>query len=194
MRKTTLVLFMVLVLTLSLGAFAFQNEPEGFRGLKWGDPPTENMTKLSRLDLSPLSDSGTYRIFEGENLQIGGAELERIEYRFYKGQLLGVFIETKFNEGEPLQDVVDLKFGMYDIVKDLSGKYDYCWCYEWTGDITTIKLVLSGRYFSREAELTIYSTEIDHQYQEDLILRSQEEARRKEQARQKAAEEGLADL
>jgi|GEM_PF-4964628 len=36
MRKTTLVLLLFLVLTLSVGAFAFQNEPEGFRRLSFG--------------------------------------------------------------------------------------------------------------------------------------------------------------
>ncbi len=46
MRKTTLVLLVVLILALSVAAFAFQNEPEGFRGLKWGDPPGEDMKFL----------------------------------------------------------------------------------------------------------------------------------------------------
>ena len=35
---------LIIVLVLSVGAFAFQNEPDGFRGLKWGDPPTKEMT------------------------------------------------------------------------------------------------------------------------------------------------------
>ncbi len=32
-----------LVLALSVGAFAFENEPDGFRDLNWGDPPSEDM-------------------------------------------------------------------------------------------------------------------------------------------------------
>ncbi|MEA1964682.1 MAG: hypothetical protein U9O41_06095 [Candidatus Aerophobetes bacterium] len=36
---TTLIILAVLINT----AIAFQNEPDGFRGLKWGDPPTEDM-------------------------------------------------------------------------------------------------------------------------------------------------------
>ena len=44
MRKTiVIVLVAVMVLGLSAGAFAFQNEPEGFRGLEWGDPPSVDM-------------------------------------------------------------------------------------------------------------------------------------------------------
>jgi len=38
MRRIAVVAILVVVL-LSWGmAFAFENEPEGFRGLKWGDP------------------------------------------------------------------------------------------------------------------------------------------------------------
>lgn len=33
----------ILALSLADTGLAFQNEPEGFRGLKWGDPPRENM-------------------------------------------------------------------------------------------------------------------------------------------------------
>ncbi|GAI13595.1 unnamed protein product [marine sediment metagenome] len=43
MRKLAFVLAILIVLALSTGGFAFQNEPEGFRGLKWGDPPGEDM-------------------------------------------------------------------------------------------------------------------------------------------------------
>ena len=34
--RRIVILVAVLVLALSVGAFGFQNEPEGFRGLKWG--------------------------------------------------------------------------------------------------------------------------------------------------------------
>ncbi len=38
-RKILLVIVLVFLIT-GIG-FAFQNEPDGFRGLKWGDAPTE---------------------------------------------------------------------------------------------------------------------------------------------------------
>ncbi len=43
--KKVIMVAMVLVLMITGASFAFQNEPEGFRGLKWGDAPTEDMVK-----------------------------------------------------------------------------------------------------------------------------------------------------
>jgi len=48
MRKAIVALVALIVLALSLGVFAFQNEPEGFRDLKWGDPPTEDMVEFGK--------------------------------------------------------------------------------------------------------------------------------------------------
>ncbi len=183
----------VLVLALSVGAFAFQNEPEGFRDLKWGDPPTEDMRQRSGPGLSLSSDSRVYRRSQGDNLQIGGAQLESIEYRFYKGQFLGVFIATKIDNAESLKDVLELKFGLGkkydDFVSVLNNNITK---YRWIGDKATINLVTDRKY--EDAELEIYSTEIKQQQSEDWDLRSKEEAQRKEQERQKAAEEGLDDF
>jgi hypothetical protein len=46
MKKISLSLLVVLLFIFALASIAqaFQNEPDGFRGLKWGDPPTEDMT------------------------------------------------------------------------------------------------------------------------------------------------------
>lgn len=46
--KTLLWIAIVTILVFSSveSGFTFQNEPEGFRGLKWGDPPTESMEYL----------------------------------------------------------------------------------------------------------------------------------------------------
>ena len=41
-----ILLAIVLIFLITGVAFAFQNELDGFRGLKWGDPPTEDMTFL----------------------------------------------------------------------------------------------------------------------------------------------------
>jgi len=40
----------ILVFSLVDVGLTFQNEPEGFRGLKWGDPPTEDMEFLREED------------------------------------------------------------------------------------------------------------------------------------------------
>lgn len=111
MRKTTLVLLVVLVLTLSLGAFAFQKESEGFRGLKWGDPPTKDMVFIRRDEYG----ENQYELPD-ENLQIGEVELERIIYYFFDDgnseRLMSVIIRTEGKHNyELLKELCKLKFG-----------------------------------------------------------------------------------
>ncbi len=72
-----LLLVLVLILALPLGAFAFQNEPDGFRGLKWGDPPTEDMEYFDTIE-----GNQSYVLFEEKN-SFGDVELEQIFYVFY---------------------------------------------------------------------------------------------------------------
>lgn len=69
MKKGFLVV--VMILALSLGAFAFQNEPDGFRGLKWGDPPGKHMRPFTT-----YAHFGV-RIYERsfDKMKIGGAFL-----------------------------------------------------------------------------------------------------------------------
>lgn len=55
---------------------AFENEPEGFRGLKWGDPPGEEMIKY--LSLPPVN----YYKLPDESLSLGNVELYQIGYQF----------------------------------------------------------------------------------------------------------------
>lgn len=90
--KKGLWLVLVLLLALSVGAFAFQNEPEGFRGLKWGDPPGEDM--VFKFEDSQLSHAYTRPT---DKLSIGDAKFTYIDYSFYTpsegdGQLYGVYL------------------------------------------------------------------------------------------------------
>lgn len=82
--KKGIVLLVVLFLALSLGAFAFQNEPQGFRGLEWGDPPTEDMAFWDLVEGLDLY------ILPGEKLSLGEAKLEIITYCFYEDRFMEV--------------------------------------------------------------------------------------------------------
>lgn len=176
MRRIVVVAILVMGLV-SLGmAFAFQNEPEGFRGLKWGDPPGEDMVYHSNLD---------WYTKKNDELKIGGAKFKNIYYTFHKEKFMRVLINT--DNYRPLKDVVDLKFGDPTNYKDFGLGFS---TYEWSGDIATIKLTISNK----GAALVIYSTKIYNQHKKDLSLEIEQEARRKEEERQKAAEKGLADF
>lgn len=76
--KKTVAVAVVMMLILSGMAFAFQNEPEGFKGLKWGDPPTEELEFVSEMD--EMMDVYQDR---SENNKLGDARFYMMLYTFY---------------------------------------------------------------------------------------------------------------
>ena len=197
----------------------FQDEPDGFRGLEWGDPPGEDMEYVGKF--WERAYKGNYKIFvendeafsleeihynarwyqrRNDRLQIGRAKLQYIYYLFYKNQFIDVQIEPEGLSYDFLKDVIKLKFGEGERRdkrwQGISGKWYYDWSYIWSGDIATV--ILQDNYTKDitggSVMLEIRSTKIYNQYQEDKRLRKEEEARRKEEERQKVAEEGLADF
>jgi hypothetical protein len=79
MKKISLSLLVVLLFIFALASIAqaFQNEPDGFRGLKWGDPPTEDMTFID-----PYISIDKLYNRENDKLSIGDAKLQYINYHF----------------------------------------------------------------------------------------------------------------
>ena len=78
MKKIVVVGIVIwLVLGLTVGAFAFQNEPEGFRGLKWGDPPGEDMKYFDS------TNGYEHYVLSKEDRYFGDIELEQILYGFH---------------------------------------------------------------------------------------------------------------
>ena len=85
MKKNISILLIVLCIlaisTLILFAedikYGFQNEPDGFRGLKWGDSPTEDMVCFGK----SLCFQSTYER-KGDKLGIGSATFDEIWYKF----------------------------------------------------------------------------------------------------------------
>ena len=80
-RIRTLLWFVVaamLVFSLTDIGFAFQNEPDGFRGLKWGGPPREDMVCIGIMD----GERSLYKVPD-EKLHIGDAWFYKIVYSFF---------------------------------------------------------------------------------------------------------------
>ncbi len=77
-RKVAVIAIAFFLVLLTTGSFAFQNEPEGFRGNLWGDPPTKEMTELFR-------DSFSVNYFiPGDKKQLGNASFSSIGYTFFE--------------------------------------------------------------------------------------------------------------
>jgi hypothetical protein len=116
------------------GAYKSGAEPEGFRGINWG-------TDLSMLsDMVPLGSDSSYGeintyLRNGDELTIGAASLERIEYGFWKDKFRGVKVLTKgYSNWTGLRDVMFEKFGKgYLTIKDPEE-------YFWPGEKTNMIL------------------------------------------------------
>ena len=67
----------ILIFLLVATGLTFQDEPEGFRGLKWGDPPLEGMKLFNE---QPLLNA--YMI-PNEHLFLGNVTLYLIAYQFF---------------------------------------------------------------------------------------------------------------
>jgi len=78
MKKEALLLALIISIFLLVSAgFTFQNEPDGFRELKWGDLPTEDMIYFTTLEGA--------RVYNrlNEEMHIGSAQFYLIAYLFY---------------------------------------------------------------------------------------------------------------
>lgn len=133
MKKIILALSLVFVLC-SVGAAEIKNSPDGFRGIKWGEPPA----KLGARDkLGEVEVMSAYTR-QGDEMSIGEAELNEIRYMFVQDRLfLGVVIEAKnkFNcdrlreamisgYGEPSDDETDDALWWIDDAVTICYQYD----------------------------------------------------------------------
>ncbi|MCM8770075.1 MAG: hypothetical protein NC911_10515 [Candidatus Omnitrophica bacterium] len=107
----------------------YKNEPDGFRGIKWGTP----LSSLTGMKL--VKDAGNLKEYQKEDdvLQIGQAKLEKITYSFYQGLLESITAETKGKENfEQLKTAAQERFGAGH------QRSEDEWC--WEGSTTSIFL------------------------------------------------------
>lgn len=86
-------------------AFAFPNEPDGFRRLKWGNPP-KSMTLIKK-------QKDGLRIYVSYlKPYLGDAKLEAILYNFYgrRFMIVALYFKEKRNY-EILENICETKFG-----------------------------------------------------------------------------------
>jgi hypothetical protein len=81
----------VLAFTATVSAFAFQNEPDGFRGIKWGSDFSQHKNQMT------LVEGGKFNLYrrEGDKMSIGGAKLESIQYGYEQNRFVVVIIDTE---------------------------------------------------------------------------------------------------
>lgn len=178
MRKLLFVLTLTLVLLLSQSVLALlvhkmnfkrESEPDGFRGIKWGQKPKNEYDLVEVEDLD-----GYLKTYERKNekMTIGGAEIDSIKYEFFKNKFCAVRVKTRGESNwSALRSAMWERFGRNEPSffhdKQLNLTPD---CYEWVGKKTEITL----RYAPEVNDyvfLDISSTKIDAKRQEYQRLR-----------------------
>jgi len=140
----------------STSPFKPNSEPDGFAGMKWGAEFSEVKSDLveSRSIANPTEPDVKIKIYytkKGDNLKMGEAHLDKIEYAFWKGKFSEVQITAAELENfNHLKKFLFEKYGTVD--KSTQGLYS------WNGPVTRIAL----RYDepTKTSLLTISSTTI----------------------------------
>lgn len=145
-----LLLFSAVIIWLLAGiASAFENEPEGFRGLKWG-------TKITDIKgMVYLNKEGDFKNYsrKSEQMKIGNATLINIRYSFWQGRLASVRIMTKGHaDWSALKGSTFSKFGE-GIQPNSLIEYYY-----WNGNTSLISLEFNE--FSKIGFLYMFSADI----------------------------------
>ena len=113
-------------------AQAFQNEPDGFRGIKWSTPFDVHAQTMHLIE---PGDDDKFYTRDNDKLDIGGAQLTRITYHYWRGQLAGVLLtsENIINQ-DALLRALQASFGPG------TQPNRYLPQYHWWGAVTSITL------------------------------------------------------
>jgi hypothetical protein len=121
------------------GNFRPDSEPDGFRGMKWGDDIDKqpNQEFIFKDGKGPNKDY----IKKHDDLTIGLAHFETIEYCFWDGKFYMVQIKLKGrNNIMELTKALFIKFGK--VYNEYTGKYkNDIFNYNWEGNVTGISYI-----------------------------------------------------
>lgn len=129
MKKRYAVLLIIAACLLLGQAEAFQNEPEGFRRLKWGIPPHAGFGLQYALDSDGMR---IYRILN-DKMWLGDVSLTSIFYGFWNSKFVSVCLYFDGKENyDLLKTICESKFGE-GIVLEFYGM-------SWLGNTTIVVL------------------------------------------------------
>ncbi|MBA7543504.1 hypothetical protein ES705_35835 [subsurface metagenome] len=131
------------------------SEPDGFRGNKWGTD-IKTLKGMEYIGTDPSYGGIKKYTKKNEDLRIGGAELGRIEYCFWRGKFCNISIIIKGSTNwTGLRDAVFEKFG------EGYKSNEFVENYFWNGGITS--MLLKYNEFSKEGKLFMGSEKINKQ-------------------------------
>lgn len=151
--------------------YTFQNEPDGFRGLKWGDAPTEDMKFVLK---NVYSGNCYYR--KDDKLNIGTAKLNYIFYHFtlYSNQFSDVVADFySKTDYDILKIIFKEKFGKPILISEEKGKDRHFLI--WKGEKAKICLTFDSKKW--EGFFSIESMKIRPEKPEDNKQKEAEKAK-----------------
>lgn len=133
-------------------------EPDGFRGLQWGNEP-KMQSGLKRVGTDPSYGGLDVYMRSGDELKIGAADVSKIEYRFWKGKFLSVTIYCAgYVNCTNLKDATVDKFGLGYQANP------YIETYVWEGPVTS--MLLKYNEFIEEGMLHMFSVRLTDEAEE----------------------------
>jgi len=157
-RWTGIFLFMIAIFGCgqkSTSPYKANSEPDGFGGITWGTPFSEVKSDMAELRSTsdPAEPSVKIKIYytqKGDSLKMGAAQLDQMEYVFWRGKFAEVRISTSGPEN--FDGLKQFLFEKYGTVDKFQGAYS------WDGSVTRITL----RYDepTKTSLLSIASTKI----------------------------------
>ncbi len=173
------------ILSLCDTSFAYENEPNSFRGMKWGTP-LDSFPTLKHFETVKRYGGIEYYKKKEEVLKLGDVKLFLIKYGFWHNKFYEVEIWTQGEKNwTALKDLVFAQFGEGNKPdKDIEE-------YIWNGTIANLNLVFNNVEAERrkgivgllvghqEADLAIFkmtSVEIKKQMEEQVKQKAKEGA------------------
>jgi hypothetical protein len=142
LRRWSIILVLMMVIfgctQKSTSPFKANSEPDGFGGIKWGTEFSEVKSDMaeSRSITNPTEPDVKVKIYytkKGDNLKMGEAQLDKIEYGFFRGKFAEIQITATGPENfNHLKKFLFEKYGTVE--KSTQGLYS------WNGPVTRIAL------------------------------------------------------
>lgn len=109
MKKSLGMLVILSIVLFTFNAFAFQNEPDGFRGIKWG---TNIKTFKDMIRVGKAYDGCIFYDRHNDKLQLGTVDLQGIYYYFWDNKFAKVrLITSGYDKFQDLREMLLEIFG-----------------------------------------------------------------------------------
>lgn len=146
------VVFLFLYIFLSTNIYAFENEPDGFRGIVWGT----DISQLKDMEFVKVDPKTGIKLYKRkkDNMTIGNANLDAIYYGFFDNKFYVVIAETLF-----FTDFEELKKACFENFGKGEQPRLYFDEYFWNGEKVKISLIYDRS--SINGTLMIVSKELE---------------------------------